>query len=132
MPGGDINIVASVADRAAIGRIFTDHGIEAVTHAGALHKPDITRYPAQTFVDPDITGTVNLLEAAAAGRDRFIIYLLPMVINDIPPSLVAIACVTEAMEYGEDDITDFDVDLTDAHFRDISAIDVLDKIVKRL
>lgn len=41
-------------------------------------------------MDTDITGTVNLLEAAAAGRDRFIIYLLPMVINDIPPPLVAI------------------------------------------
>lgn len=40
--------------------------------------------------------------------------------------------VTEAMEYGEDDITDFDVDLTDADFRDISATGVLDKIVKRL
>lgn len=90
MPGGDIDIVASVADRAAIDRIFTDHGIEAVTHAGVLHKPDIARYPVQTFVDTDITGTVNLLEAAAAGRDRFIIYLLPMVINDIPPPLVAI------------------------------------------
>jgi UDP-glucose 4-epimerase len=44
-----------------------------VIHAGALHKPDIARYPAQAFVDVNVTGTLNLLEAAeAAGHDRFV------------------------------------------------------------
>ena len=39
----------------------------------ALHKPDIVRYPAQTFIDVNVTGTLNLLEAAArAGHDRFV------------------------------------------------------------
>ena len=48
-------------------------GIEAVIHAGALHKPDIARYPKQAFVDVNVTGTLNLLEAAvAAGHDRFV------------------------------------------------------------
>ncbi len=40
--------------------------------------------------------------------------------------------VTEAMEYSETDITDVDIDLTDAHFWDISATGVLDKVVGRL
>lgn len=40
--------------------------------------------------------------------------------------------VTEAMEYGEDGITDVDIDLTHAHFWDISATGVLDKVVGRL
>ena len=35
-------------------------------HAGALHKPDIARYPRQAFVDVNVTGTLNLLEAAVA------------------------------------------------------------------
>ena len=72
-PGADTQIVGSVADRALIDRTFGDHGIEAVIHGGALHKPDIARYPRQAFVDVNVTGTLNLLEAAvAAGHDRFI------------------------------------------------------------
>ncbi|MGP1352247.1 MAG: NAD-dependent epimerase/dehydratase family protein [Parasphingopyxis sp.] len=73
VPGTHTVIVASVADRTAIDRAFADHGIEAVVHGGALHKPDIARYPAQAFVDTNVTGTLNLLEAAAAAaHDRFI------------------------------------------------------------
>lgn len=65
--------IGSVADRALIDRIFAEHGIEAVIHAGALHKPDIARYERQAFVDVNVTGTLNLLEAAAAaGHDRFV------------------------------------------------------------
>jgi UDP-glucose 4-epimerase len=72
-PGADTQILGSVADKALIDRTFADHGIEAVIHGGALHKPDIVRYPRQTFVDVNITGTLNLLEAAvAAGHDRFV------------------------------------------------------------
>jgi len=62
-----------VAERATVDRVFAERGIEAVIHAGALHKPDIVRYPVQTFVDVNIIGTLNLLEAAAAaGHDRFV------------------------------------------------------------
>jgi UDP-glucose 4-epimerase len=72
-PGADTGILASVADKAAVERAFGEHGIEAVIHAGALHKPDIARYPEQAFVDVNVTGTRNLLEAAvAAGHDRFV------------------------------------------------------------
>ncbi len=72
-PGADTDVIGSVADRALIDRAFAAHGIEAVIHSGALHKPDIARYPTQTFVDVNVTGTLNLLEAAAAaGHDRFV------------------------------------------------------------
>ncbi|RJF86158.1 NAD-dependent epimerase/dehydratase family protein [Sphingomonas cavernae] len=72
-PGAHTQIIGSVADRATVDRVFVDHGIEAVIHAGALHKPDIARYPAQAFIDVNVTGTLNLLEAAvAAGNDRFV------------------------------------------------------------
>lgn len=44
-----------------------------MVHAGALHKPDIARYPARAFVEVNVSGTLNLLEAAAAsGNDRFV------------------------------------------------------------
>jgi UDP-glucose 4-epimerase len=72
-PGVDTDVIGSVADRALVDRVFADRAIEAVIHAGALHKPDIVRYPAQGFVDVNVTGTLNLLEAArAAGHDRFV------------------------------------------------------------
>ncbi len=71
--GVDTQIIGSVADRALIDHVFGECGIEAVIHGGALHKPDIVRYPAQAFIDTNISGTLNLLEAAtAAGHDRFV------------------------------------------------------------
>ncbi len=48
-PGADTDVVGSVADRELVERTFGEHGIEAVIHAGALHKPDIVRYPEQAF-----------------------------------------------------------------------------------
>ena len=72
-PGEHTQVTGSVADRGLVDRAFAEHGIEAVIHAGALHKPDIIRYPARTFVDVNVAGTLNLLEAAvAAGHDRFV------------------------------------------------------------
>jgi UDP-glucose 4-epimerase len=71
--GAETEVIGSVADRALVDRAFAEHRIEAVIHAGALHKPDIERYPAQAFVDVNVTGTLNLLEASvAAGNDRFL------------------------------------------------------------
>lgn len=71
-PGADTDCVGSVSDRATVDRVFA-RGIDAVIHAGALHKPDIPRYPAQAFIDVNVTGTLNLLAAAkAAGHDRFV------------------------------------------------------------
>jgi nucleoside-diphosphate-sugar epimerase len=72
-PGVDTDVRGSVTDRALVEQVFAEHQVEAVIHAGGLHKPDIERYPAQSFVDVNVTGTLNLLECAkAAGHDRFV------------------------------------------------------------
>ena len=72
-PGAHTDVVGSVADRATVDRVFAEQAIEAVIHAGALHKPDIARYDRQAFVDVNVTGTLNLLEAAVrAGHDRLV------------------------------------------------------------
>jgi nucleoside-diphosphate-sugar epimerase len=56
-----------------VERTFADHGIEAVVHAGALHKPDIARVSSRAFIDVNVAGTLNLLQAAMkAGCDRFV------------------------------------------------------------
>lgn len=72
-PGDHTRIIGSVADRDLVFQTMAQFGIEAVIHAGALHKPDIARFPRQAFVDVNVTGTLNLLEAAvAAGHARFV------------------------------------------------------------
>ncbi|OYU90754.1 MAG: NAD-dependent epimerase/dehydratase [Bradyrhizobiaceae bacterium PARB1] len=71
--GPETSVIGSVSDRALIDRLFGEFGIEAVIHCGALHKPDIVRYPAQAFIDVNVSGTLNLLEAAVhAKHDRFV------------------------------------------------------------
>ncbi|MGZ8998414.1 MAG: NAD-dependent epimerase/dehydratase family protein, partial [Allosphingosinicella sp.] len=71
--GRETAVLGSVADRALVDRVFAECGIEAVIHAGALHKPDIARYSKQAFLDVNVAGTLNLLEAAvAAGNSRFV------------------------------------------------------------
>lgn len=63
----------SVADAAVVERLFAECRFDGVIHAGALHKPDIVRYPAQAFVDVNVTGTLHLLEAAVRhGAGRFV------------------------------------------------------------
>ena len=70
-PGDDTDVIGSVADRALVDRAM--HGVDAVIHGAALHKPDIARYPASAFVDVNVAGTLNLLEAAvAADVSRFV------------------------------------------------------------
>lgn len=72
-PGAHTDCIGSVGDSALVERLFAAHRFEAVIHAGALHKPDIARYPAQAFVDVNVTGTLNLLEAAVRhGAGRFV------------------------------------------------------------
>jgi nucleoside-diphosphate-sugar epimerase len=72
-PGVDTDVVGSVADKALVDRLFGERGIEAVIHAGALHKPDIARYSEAAFHEVNVEGTRHLLAAAAAaGADRFL------------------------------------------------------------
>lgn len=67
------DVVASIVDRPAINDVFARHSFDGVIHAGALHKPDIIRYPQQAFIDVNVTGTLNLLEAACGQAEtRFV------------------------------------------------------------
>jgi nucleoside-diphosphate-sugar epimerase len=43
-PGSATRVVGSVASRELVFRTVTEFGIEAVVHAGGLHKPDIVRF----------------------------------------------------------------------------------------
>jgi UDP-glucose 4-epimerase len=63
--------VGSITDRAFVRESI--QGVGTVMHAATLHKPHVATHTKQDFVDTNITGTLVLLEeAAAAGVERFI------------------------------------------------------------
>lgn len=73
VPGEHVSHQASVADKTAIDSLFEQHRFSGVIHGGALHKPDIARQTSQAFVDINIGGTLNLLEASVRHRvDSFV------------------------------------------------------------
>jgi UDP-glucose 4-epimerase len=63
--------VGSITDRAFVRESM--RGVGTVMHAATLHKPHVATHTKQDFIDTNITGTLVLLEeAAAAGVARFI------------------------------------------------------------
>jgi UDP-glucose 4-epimerase len=63
--------VGSIADRSAVDRAMA--GVQAVLHTATLHKPHVATHTRQDFIDTNVSGTLNLLEAAAAnGAEAFV------------------------------------------------------------
>lgn len=58
--------VGSIADRAFVARAM--RGVDAVLHVATLHKPHVETHSKQAFIDTNVTGTLNLLEEAAAAQ----------------------------------------------------------------
>src|SRR5512147_288595 len=58
--------VGSIVDSALVRDCV--RGIDTVFHAATLHKPHVATHGRQEFVDTNISGTLNLLEEAAAGQ----------------------------------------------------------------
>ncbi len=66
------HVVGSIADRAIVDRCM--RGIDAVLHVATLHKPHVATHSRQVFVDTNVTGTLNLLEAAVVNRVRAFVF----------------------------------------------------------
>ena len=65
------SVVGSIGDRATVRGCLA--GVGAVLHPATLHKPHVGSHGRQDFVDVNITGTLTLLEeAAAAGVGSFV------------------------------------------------------------
>src|SRR5436190_16159278 len=76
VPGETTTVVGSIADRALVHAMMGDFAIEAVIHAGALHKPHVDRRERSDFLAVNVEGTLNLLEEAVAPGskvDRFVL-----------------------------------------------------------
>ncbi|MGY4366662.1 UDP-glucose 4-epimerase [Bradyrhizobium sp. LB1.3] len=49
-------------------------GVTAVIHTATLHKPHVATHSKQDFIDTNVTGTLNLLEAAVAAGVRSFVF----------------------------------------------------------
>ena len=90
------DIVGSIADPAVVERCMD--GVGDVIHVATLHKPHVATHSRQAFVDVNITGTLQLLEAAVRVRVRsFLFTSTTSVFGDalIPPAGAPAARITE-------------------------------------
>src|SRR5262245_19327200 len=88
--------VGSIVDRELVERSMRD--VRVVYHTATLHKPHVATHTRQQFVDTNITGTLTLLEAAAAaGVEAFVFTSSTSVFGDalVPPEGEPAAWITE-------------------------------------
>src|SRR6266700_9652 len=72
LPSPRTTVVGSVADRDPARRCLDGAG--AVLHAATLHKPHVGSHSRQAFVEANVTGTLTLLEEAAAAGVRGFVF----------------------------------------------------------
>ena len=71
VPGLFTDRTGSISDPAFATASMKD--VEVVLHTATLHKPHVATHTRQDFIDTNITGTLNLLEAAVkAGAHTFV------------------------------------------------------------
>jgi UDP-glucose 4-epimerase len=73
LPSKHTHIVGSIVDPAFVNSVLDGAGFHWVLHAATLHRPHIESHTNQDFVNVNITGTLNLLEAAVKnGVESFV------------------------------------------------------------
>lgn len=95
-PGAFTQRIGSITDRSFVRDCVK--GVSAVLHTATLHKPHVATHSRQDFVDVNMTGTLNLLEeAAAASVTAFVYTSTTSVFGDalVPPPDEPAAWVTE-------------------------------------
>ena len=88
--------VGSIAELSVVTHCM--RGVQVVLHAATLHKPHVATHRRQEFVDANVTGTLNLLEAAvSAGVKSFVYTSTTSVFGDalVPPAGAPAAWITE-------------------------------------
>jgi UDP-glucose 4-epimerase len=71
-PSPYTHFVGSISDAEFVSGCMAD--IDFVLHTATLHKPHVATHSKQLFVDTNVTGTLNLLEAAVEHGVKAFIY----------------------------------------------------------
>jgi UDP-glucose 4-epimerase len=96
VPAAFTSRVGSIVDRGLVKRCM--EGVDVVFHTATLHKPHVGTHSRQDFVDTNVSGTLNLLEeAAAAGVGSFVFTSSTSVFGDalVPPAGAPASWITE-------------------------------------
>jgi UDP-glucose 4-epimerase len=96
VPAPTTHRVGSIADAAFVRDAMS--GVTVVLHAATLHKPHVATHSAQAFIDTNIGGTLNLLQAArAAGVQAFVFTSTTSTFGDalVPAAGLPAAWITE-------------------------------------
>lgn len=64
LPSPFTDLVGDIGEPAFVREAMS--GVTQVLHTATLHKPHVKTHARQAFIDTNVTGTLNLLEAAAA------------------------------------------------------------------
>lgn len=97
-PSSFTDYVGSITDRTLVKRCLRE--VKTVIHAATLHKPHVATHSMQDFVATNITGTLVLLEeAAAAGVECFLYTSTTSTFGDAlsPAAGEAAAWITETV-----------------------------------
>ncbi|WP_408624221.1 NAD-dependent epimerase/dehydratase family protein [Kineosporia rhizophila] len=70
--GEHTQIQGSIVDAALVASAV--EGVDHVLHTATLHKPHVGSHTRQDFVDVNVTGTLNVLEAAARAGVRSVVF----------------------------------------------------------
>lgn len=71
-PSSFTDAIGSIVDPGFVRRQMA--GVTAVIHTATLHKPHVATHSKQDFVDTNVTGTLNLLEAAATSGVKSFVF----------------------------------------------------------
>lgn len=71
-PSAHTDQVGSIVEADFVDRLM--QGIDVVLHTATLHKPHVITHSRQDFIDTNLTGTLNLLEAAVRHGTRAFIF----------------------------------------------------------
>ncbi|KAK4189053.1 hypothetical protein QBC35DRAFT_450670 [Podospora australis] len=74
-PSPTTTLVGSITDDAFVAGIFEEYEIEHVIHAATLHKPHVGSHSKMDFVQTNMVGTLNLLEAASVEKVKSFVYI---------------------------------------------------------
>ncbi|GAC1371882.1 MAG: NAD(P)-dependent oxidoreductase [Ktedonobacteraceae bacterium] len=72
VPGPWTRQLADITDRRLVGKLVK--GMDAIIHTASLHQPHLATHSPQQFLAVNVTGTLNLLEAAAQHSARRFVY----------------------------------------------------------
>lgn len=105
VPGEWTQHIVPIHDRKALFQLAK--GMDAIIHIASLHHPQLATHTIQSFIETNVIGTLNLLEAGMqAGIERFVYTSTTSLYGHAMASSNKAVWVTEELQPGPRDIYD--------------------------